>query len=64
VFTETLPRSGLHNPVVSPLFGADDIENIASSIVAYWAVFTELLTGNALVNCYNIILPHMSVSSQ
>jgi hypothetical protein len=39
----------MHNPVVPPLLGADDIENIASSLVAYWTVFTELLPGNALI---------------
>jgi hypothetical protein len=44
VFTELL-----HNPVVPPLLGADYIENTASSIVACWTVFTELLPGNALI---------------
>jgi hypothetical protein len=39
----------LHNPVVPPLLDAEDIENTASSIVARWAVFTELLPGNALI---------------
>jgi hypothetical protein len=34
VLTEPLLRDGLHNPVVPPLFGPDDIENAASSIVA------------------------------
>jgi hypothetical protein len=42
VFTEPLLRNGLHNPVVPPLLGTDNIENTASS------VFTELLPGNAL----------------
>jgi hypothetical protein len=48
VFTEPLPISELHNPVVPPLLGADYIENTASSIDAFWTVFTELLPGNAL----------------
>jgi hypothetical protein len=48
VFTKPLLRNGLHNPVVPPLLGADDIENTASFIVACWTVFTELLPGNAL----------------
>jgi hypothetical protein len=34
VFTETLLRNGLHNPVVPLLLGADDIGNTTSSIVA------------------------------
>jgi hypothetical protein len=47
LFTEPLLRHGLHNPVVPPLLRADDVENTASSIVACWNVFTELLPGNA-----------------
>jgi hypothetical protein len=43
VFTEPLLRNGLHNPFVPLLLGADGIENTASSIVACWTVFTELL---------------------
>jgi hypothetical protein len=35
--------------------GADDIETTASSIVACWKVFTELLPGNALIKS-NIFL--------
>jgi hypothetical protein len=54
VFAEPLLRNGLHNPVVSPLLGADDIENTASSVVACWAVFTELLPGNALIKSVTI----------
>jgi hypothetical protein len=49
VFTEPLLKNGLHNSVVPPLLGADNIENTASSIVACWAVFTELLPGNTLI---------------
>jgi hypothetical protein len=52
--TELLLRNGLHNPVVPPLLGADDIENTASSIVACWTVFTELLPGNALIKFVTI----------
>jgi hypothetical protein len=54
VFTEPLLRNGLQNPVVPPLLGADDIENTASSIVACWTVFTELLPGNALIKSVTI----------
>jgi hypothetical protein len=35
--------------VSSTKSGADDVENTAPSIVACWAVFTELLPGNALI---------------
>jgi hypothetical protein len=49
-----LPRSGFHNPVVPLLLGADYVENIASSIVEYWAVFTELLSGKALIKSVTI----------
>jgi hypothetical protein len=49
VFTEPLFRNGLHNSVVPPLLGVNDIENAASSIVACWTMFTELLPGNALI---------------
>jgi hypothetical protein len=34
--------------------GADDIENTASSIVACWTVFTELLPGNSLTKSVTI----------
>jgi hypothetical protein len=44
----------LHNPVIPPQLGADDIENTASSIVACWTVFTELLPGNALIKSVTI----------
>jgi hypothetical protein len=54
VFTEPMPRSGLHNPVVPPLLGADDIENKPSSIAACWTVFTELLPGNAFIKSLTI----------
>jgi hypothetical protein len=59
VFTEPLLRNGLHNPVVPPLLGADDIENTASFIVACWAVFIELLPGNALIKSVTILLFHL-----
>jgi hypothetical protein len=36
-------------PLPSTGRGADDIENTASSIVACWTVFTELLPDNALI---------------
>jgi hypothetical protein len=49
VFTEPLLTNGLHNPVVPPLVGAQDIENTVSSIVSCWTVFRELLPGNALI---------------
>jgi hypothetical protein len=66
VFTEPLPRSGLHKLVVPPLLGADYIENTASSIVACWTVFTELLPGNVLINYVTIysviqIFSHLGV---
>jgi hypothetical protein len=34
--------------------GADDTENTATSIVACWTVFTELLPGNALIKSVTI----------
>jgi hypothetical protein len=55
VYTEPLLRNGLHNPVIPPLLGADDIENIASSVVACWTVFTELLPGNALIKSVTVL---------
>jgi hypothetical protein len=36
--------------------GADDIENTASSIVAFWTVFTELLPGNTLIKSVRIYI--------
>jgi hypothetical protein len=54
VFTESLLRNGLHNPVVPPLLGADDIEKTVSSIVACWTVFTELLPGKSLIKSVTI----------
>jgi hypothetical protein len=54
VFTESLLRNGLHNLVVPPLLGADDIENTTSPIVTCWTVFTELLPGNALIKSVTI----------
>jgi hypothetical protein len=32
-----------------------DTENTASSIVAYWNLFTELLSGNALIKSVTIL---------
>jgi hypothetical protein len=55
VFTEPLLGNRLHNPVVPPLLGADDIENTASSNVACWTVFTELLLGNSLIKSVTIL---------
>jgi hypothetical protein len=49
MFTETLIRSALHDPVVPLLLGADDTENTASFIVARWTVFKKLLPGNASI---------------
>jgi hypothetical protein len=49
VFTVPLLRNKLHNSVVPPLLGADDIENTAVSIVACWTVFRKLFAGNALI---------------
>jgi hypothetical protein len=34
--------------------GADNLENTASSIVACWIVFTELLPGNALIKSVTV----------
>jgi hypothetical protein len=55
VFTEPLLRNELHNPVIPPLLSADNIENTASSIVACWTMFTELLPGNTLIKSVNNI---------
>jgi hypothetical protein len=57
VFTEPLLTNGLHNTVVLTPLGADDIENIAPSIAACWAVFIELLPGNALIKSVTISRP-------
>jgi hypothetical protein len=54
VFTELLLRNELHNPIVPVLLGADDVVNTASSVVACWTVFTELLPGNALIKSVTI----------
>jgi hypothetical protein len=51
MFTEPLFRNRLHNPVVPPLLGSDDIEN---SLI-YWNVFTQLLPGNALFKSVTIL---------
>jgi hypothetical protein len=42
-------RLRVHWPVTSTGRGAGDKENTASFIVACWTVFTELLSGNALI---------------
>jgi hypothetical protein len=55
VFNEPLLINGLHNSVFPPLLSADDIENTASSVVAGWIVFTELLPGNALIKSVTIL---------
>jgi hypothetical protein len=49
------------------VLGADDIGNTASSIVACWTVFTELLPGNALIKSvtegtYRLHLQHRRIS--
>jgi hypothetical protein len=62
VFTELLLRNGLHNPVVPPLLGPDDIENTASSLVACWTTFTELLPGNTLIKSVTISFIYSSQS--
>jgi hypothetical protein len=56
VFIEPLFRNGLHNPVVPPLLGTDDIENTFSSIVACSTVLTELLPGKALIKSVTIYI--------
>jgi hypothetical protein len=49
-------RLRVHWSVTSSGRGADDIENKASTILACWTVFTELLPGNSLIKfvtvCY------------
>jgi hypothetical protein len=62
VFTEPFLRNGLRNHVVPPLLGADDIENTASSIVAGWTVFTEVLPANALIKSVTIYI-HTSLDT-
>jgi hypothetical protein len=42
-------RLRVHWSVTSTERGADNIENTASSIVACWTVFTELLPGKSLI---------------
>jgi hypothetical protein len=42
-------------PVSNTGHGEDDIENIASSIVASWTVFTELLPGKSLIKSVAVI---------
>jgi hypothetical protein len=54
VYTKLLLRKELHNPIVPPLLSADDIKKTASSIVACWSMFTELLPGNALIKSTTI----------
>jgi hypothetical protein len=59
-----LLRNGLHNPVVLPLLGADDIEDTASWIVAGWTVFTELFPGNALIKSVTILRRYVPAKSR
>jgi hypothetical protein len=54
VFTELLPRKGLHKLVVLLLLHADHIVNSFPYTVAYLEVFTEPLPGNVLVNSATI----------
>jgi hypothetical protein len=54
VFTEPLLRNVLRNPALPPLLGKEYVEKSASSIVACWAVFTELLPGNALIKSLTV----------
>jgi hypothetical protein len=54
VFTEPFLRNGLHNPVVPPLLGLDDIENSLIYCCVCWTKFTELLPGNALIKSVTI----------
>jgi hypothetical protein len=49
VFTETLPRNGLHNPVILLFLGADLIQNSFSNTVAYLEVFTDPLPSNVSI---------------
>jgi hypothetical protein len=56
VFTEPLPRSGLHNPVVLLLLGANHIEHSFPYIVASWEVFAEPLRGNVLIKYVTLCL--------
>jgi hypothetical protein len=42
-------ETGCTTAFVPMLLSTDVIENLASSIVACWTVFTELLPGNALI---------------
>jgi hypothetical protein len=43
--------------------GADDIENTASSNVACWTVFTELLPGNVLIKSVTTLRPKKNVGN-
>jgi hypothetical protein len=47
-------RLRVHWYVISTWYGANDIENKASSIDACWTVFTELLPDNALIKSVTI----------
>jgi hypothetical protein len=58
VFTETLPRKGLHNPVVLLSLGADRIENSLPYTVAYLEVFTDPLPGCVLIKSVSLSYPH------
>jgi hypothetical protein len=62
--TKPLLRSGLHNLVVPPLLGPDDIQNTVSSIAASWTVFTGLLPGNAFIKSVTILMGHVRIPKE
>jgi hypothetical protein len=47
--TETLPRNGLHNPVILRLLGADRIQNNFPYTVAHLEVFTDRRIETAVI---------------
>jgi hypothetical protein len=53
VFTQPLPRSGLHNPVVPPLLEADDIENTAPFCCVLGRVYRVVTWQRVHQICYN-----------
>jgi hypothetical protein len=55
VFTDSLLRNKSHIPFVLSLLAAGHIENTASSIVACWVAFTELLPGNVLIKSVTVL---------
>jgi hypothetical protein len=54
VFTESLLRNGLYNPVVPPLLCADDIENSLIYCCVLDSVY-RLSPGNALIKSVTIL---------